>query len=255
LIVPNPKSPDDDDVELVEIEEDEPSDETLARAPGRVFEFVEGVAHNDPALLLLLTRGYSEDVHSEGWSLLQASAKLKAPSVERVRSDPKVKAAIEAVDAWDNEHFEIIQGIVGRKFSAQKRALFRELKAEQGAASVIAVNTLLERLAALSKGKLTDDSKSDKEADALLEKRGYTHEVRAELAEKVALAKALPELKVPNASAVAERNEARRAALLELHGWWKEWATIARKVIKRRDLLVNLGLAVRKKRVSSGPTE
>lgn len=45
----------------------------------------------------------------------------------------------------------------------------------------------------------------------------------------------------------------RRKALLELHGWWVEWATVARKHIKRRDVLINIGLGVRKKR--KGPPE
>lgn len=245
--MPNPKSVDTDDIELLEIEQDDASDETLARATTRVFQFIEGVANNPPALLLLSARGYTEESHQEAWELLRAATPFTATVATKIVADPKVADAIRTLDAWDNEHFAIIEAALQRKFPAQRAALFRELSAQEGAASVDAVRALLERLAKLAKGKLTDDSAKDKAADALLVQRTYTHALREELAEAVKTAQSLPELSAVDPATSATKEQARRAALLALHGWWKEWATTARKAIKRRDLLVNLGLARRKK--------
>jgi hypothetical protein len=245
--MPNPKSgSDDEDFELVEIEE-EPSNDTLERAPTRVFDILTGIATNPVALAKLVGRGYSESAHNEGWALLQPVTALPATN-KPILIDRTTAEAIDDLDQWDNEHFPQIATALERRFKPQRAALFDNLVVAEGAASVLAVKTLLDRLDQLAKGKLTDDSASDKEADAYLEKRTYTHELRKSLREKVAQAQTLPAFSSTDAETVAEHEARRRAALLALHGWWREWATAARKCIKRRDVLINLGLAQRKKR-------
>ncbi len=244
--MPNPKPVDEEEITLVEVE-DEPSDDTLERAPDRVLAFLRGVANNPTALALLVPHGYSDEAHAEGWGLLTATGALPA-ATKPIGADSSVADAIAALDQWDNNNFSIIAAALARKFPTQRAAVFKELVAAEGAASVIAVETLLERLAMLEKGKLTDHAKTDKEASAYLEKRGYTLAQRKALAEQVKTAKSLPTPVFESASQSKKRKDARRSALLSLHGWWREWGTLARRKIVRRDLLVNLGLAVRKKK-------
>lgn len=241
--MPNTKES-EEEVEFVEVEE-APSDDTLERAPGRVLTFLRGVANNPPALAVLVANGYSDDAHREGWALLADTGAL--PTATPIVSDKSAAEAIEALDRWDNQNFPVIRSALERRFRAQQRALFDGVAVADGAESVLQVEKLLANLASLSKGKLTDDAAKDKEADAYLEKRGYTHAARKVLAEQVAKAKSLPATVFPAASDEDERKGERRTALLALHGWWGEWATLARTRIKRRDLLVNLGLAQRKR--------
>ena len=46
----------------------------------------------------------------------------------------------------------------------------------------------------------------------------------------------------------------RHVASLALYEWLARWSTIARSVIKRRDWLIALGLATRRRRGGNGPT-
>jgi hypothetical protein len=249
--MPNPKSgrstdDDNDDIEFIEIE-DEPSDDTLDRAPQRVFKMLEGIANNPVALAKLVGRGYSEAAHAEGWALMQPVTALPATS-KPIVVDTKTAAAIDELDQWDNEHFPQIDTALKSRFKKQRDAVFADLVVADGAASVLAIETLLDRLDRLAKGKLTNNSDSDKEADGYLAKRLYTIELRKSLREKIEQARKLPSFSAADAKTVAANEAARRKALLALHGWWSEWATAARKCIKRRDVLINLGIGVRKKR-------
>ncbi|MFO0562775.1 MAG: hypothetical protein U0269_32450 [Polyangiales bacterium] len=251
--MPNPKPVVDseDDFELVSVDE-ELSDDTLERAPERVFSLLRGIAKNPVALAKLVARGYSDEAHAEGWALLHRVTRLPEES-NPIVVDSKTADALDALDQWDNENFSVIESALARKFPAQRAALFDKLAAGDGPESVLAVETLLDRLASLSKGKLTDNARADKDADAYLEKRGYTAALRKELREKVTQARALPAFATRDSAAVEERANARREALTALHGWWREWATVARKFVKRRDVLINLGLGQRKKRKATEP--
>ena len=44
-------------------------------------------------------------------------------------------------------------------------------------------------------------------------------------------------------------------AVLQLHGWFEEWAEVARTEIGRRHWLIRLGLAQRRSTVNDIPTE
>ncbi|MFO0558737.1 MAG: hypothetical protein U0269_12040 [Polyangiales bacterium] len=252
--MPNPKpgrNTDDsnDDFEFVEIEE-EPSDDTLERAPTRVFTMLNGIANNPVALAKLVARGYSESAHAEGWALLAPVAALPSTS-KPIVIDRKAAEAIDFLDQWDNENFPQISSALKRNFPAQRAAVFDNLGVAEGAASVLAIETLLDRLDKLAKGKLTDDHAKDKEANAYLQKREYSDDVRKSLREKIEQARALPAFSTTDAATIAANDKVRREALLALHQWWTEWATTARKHIKRRDVLINIGIGSRKKRAKS----
>jgi hypothetical protein len=242
--MPKPKSRDEDDFELVEIE-DEASDDTLERAPERVSKMLRGIANNPVALAKLVERGYSAESHKEGWELLAPCHALPSAATP-ILVDKSTSDAIAALDEWDNQHFAIIASALARKHAAQRKALFDKLAPAEGAASVLAVETLLNRLAQLAKGTLTKDATKDKAANEYLVRRGYTGEVRKQLSAQVEAARALPAFSAKGGKEQAAEDEARREALAELHGWWREWATVAKKAIQRRDLLINLGLARRK---------
>jgi hypothetical protein len=55
-----------------------------------------------------------------------------------------------------------------------------------------------------------------------------------------------------SAEQIAAEDAAFEAALVELRAWYDEWSEIARLIIKRRDLLIRLGLAERRSPGSGG---
>jgi hypothetical protein len=242
----------DEEFEWSEVEQEVPSDKTLERTPERVVRFIHAVAKSEVILGLLAARGYAAEDQAEAWELLRRATQLDAtlePAAKKIASDPEVSGAIDLLDAWDNEHFPIIEAALARRFPKQRAKLFENLQVQDGALSVVAVRTLLERLKLLAKGKLTDDAQGDKDANALLVRRMYGEELRAKLARAVDLAQSLPELNAMDDRQQEQRGAQRRAALVALYGWWKEWATTARKAIKRRDQLLLLGLVTRRPRV------
>jgi len=115
---------------------------------------------------------------------------------------------------------------------------------------VSGVATLLDRLDALetSPGRKAA-RKADHAALATLSKRGLSADERARLRALVNTATAAAKANegASDAAEEAPTNE----AVLKLHAWYGEWSEVARAVIKRRDHLIRLGLAKRKKAAKS----
>jgi hypothetical protein len=121
------------------------------------------------------------------------------------------------------------------------------------------VATFLKRIEALEAGTdrgRTASRKEDKQAVALLEKRGLTTAERKRLGKLVDIALGpTPVLDSP-ASTTAQGD--RRQALLSLKLWYNEWATVAHATIRKRNHLIRLGLASRhvsRREPALAPTE
>lgn len=70
----------------------------------------------------------------------------------------------------------------------------------------------------------------------------------------ITVALGAPEPAAADADTMVTNEAEQRAAKRALWGWLNEWSEVARADIRRRDLLIQLGLAKRKKRNADSPT-
>ena len=169
------------------------------------------------------------------------------PRVENPSAD-----ALRAIDAWDEPTFAKASAALERRFPAQWEFVFGDgLAPAQGTDSVLAVMKLLERLDALeSSANRKDTRKQDHAALAVLASRGIDDAARAEMRKLLKTAQRAPEVPLTDDHS-KELAAAREANAIALYRWYKEWSTTAHAVIKRRDQLVLMGLAKRKKKEGS----
>lgn len=222
------------------------SRDTLESVPQRALVFLRGVGTSRAIRATLLARGYSAEDHREGWQYLHACAGFSDEAAEEVE-DPVVRDAIAELDAWDEPGFRIVRATLERRFPEQADFVMKGLKPGEGAASVLSVERLLERLDALESGASRKDSrKEDRAALEVLARRGVDDAKRKHLRDLVEKAKSVAPVVQIDPQFVEQEDAARVEALRNLYAWHREWAEVARATIKRRDHLIRLGLASRR---------
>ncbi|MEO5728612.1 MAG: hypothetical protein ABI134_19385, partial [Byssovorax sp.] len=155
-------------------------------------------------------------------------------------------AAVAELDEWDEPHFARFSATLRRHFPGAAEYVFSGLTASTGPAAVAGVATLLQRVNALESGSDKDRAatkKDDKKAVELLATRRFDKAERARLETlvDVALGPTAPLDATPE-----DKGAARRAALVALRGWFEEWSTAAKSVVKKKSHLIRLGFASRK---------
>ena len=136
--------------------------------------------------------------------------------------------------AWVRAHFPRLIAAVDRLHPAE-RWLFAGIDSPGGAEAPLALATLLERLDALA----------ERRAAAVLEtftRRGVGTVERGRLRALVEIAMAAPEPGEPELA-----DAWREVELVALHRWYADWCTTARACIARKDWLIALGLAGRRR--------
>lgn len=223
----------------------EVTEETLLATRGRALALLAGVGGVEGIRLALAARGYTEHTHREGWELLQAASSYRPASPVGVPSLPDAAAeAVREIDAWDDTNFPIAAAALKHRHPEAFAAVFAgELQAGDGAESVVRVGTFLDRLDVLPSAQ--------KAALETLAHRGITPAERARLRKLLATATSFRAVDAAgDAQSRAHRAQSlaeREAALRALRAWYEEWSVIARQVIRRKDWLILLGLATRKK--------
>lgn len=227
--------------------ETEFTDETLNETPGRAVKFLGVIGRTSLVWALLKEQGYTQKEHDLGWSLLHRAANF-VPAGPAVEVDEEARAALAYVDNWEEPNLRRHRSALVRLHPTRVEFLFEGLEFATGAASLLNVERYLDRVDRLESGEARDaaDRAEDRRTLATLETRGLKKEVRRELREKIAVAKGLPDAPGPVASGLDK--DAHREALLALKLWFEDWAETARTVIKRRDVLIRMGLAERKDR-------
>lgn len=218
--------------------------ETLDATPERALKFLRGAGTVPAIRAALLARGYTQAEHDRGWTLLhEASGFGRAPELGAV-VDHEVQQAIAEVDAWDEDAFRIVRAAFANRYPEQAKKVLDGIGPATGAAALVGVELLLERLDALAKSQ---DAK-DRAAMQTLATRGLTPEEQKRVRALVGVAKkgtSAPD-PAPEAKERAAKNAARQKALVDLRVWYEEWSEMARVAIKRRDRLILLGLAKRR---------
>lgn len=226
-----------------------PSDTVLDGIPARALKFFGAVSTNPHIRAALARRGYSQSIHDEAWALLLKAAGYRR-AVEPSPDRPEAVAAIAELDDWDEPNFRVARAAL-LSMPEQRDFVFRDLSPARGAAAVVSVRTFLDRLDELENG---EDRKATRKADhAALKKlaeRRIDQAERSRLRELIAAATALPAEEAPAPPEDAEKTETlaaeQREAKIKLWALWAEWSEVARAEIKRRDYLIQLGLAKRK---------
>ncbi len=223
----------------------QPSRQVLEEIPTRSLKFLSALSKSSIIHAALAARGYTEPDHQEGWELLLQVTGFRRPAVAAAESTAARDAAVE-IDAWDEPNFRLIRAALDRRHPEQSLFVFEGLTASTGAGAVLGVATLLDRLDALEKSpERKATRKADQAALDTLAKRGIPTAERARL--RALVTTAMTAAKAEEDASDAADDGAPNEALLKLHAWYGEWSEVARAVIKRRDHLIRLGLAKRKK--------
>jgi len=218
------------------------TEDTLDRAVGRAVKFLLGVGTIVEVRQSLEARGYDDAEHARAWGLVDrvsGRTSLAPPALKPEGS--RSIGARRSLEAWIAQNLPIAAATLQHNFPAQHAFVFAEgLEASTGGEGVVAAQRFLARVDALGGAKRTGERDQDQKALAQLERRGIGAEARAELREFV---DAVQKGDGP-AAAAAPADRTDKAAL---YAWYAEWADIARSLVKRRDHLIRLGLAARRK--------
>jgi len=218
--------------------------ETLEGTPVRVLTFLKAVGTSASIRASIAARGYRREDHMEGWKLLHAVSGYQDP--EAPDDDTSVRDAIQQLDEWDEGGFQIVAATLKHRFPEQASFLLKGLKPATGAAAVLGVKQLLDRLDALETGEGRSATRETAQAAlAILAQRGIDSTQRQRLRDLIKVAESAPEISLPDAQSAAKADAAHVKRLMALRAWFEEWSSITRVAIKRRDYLIRLGLARR----------
>ena len=224
-----------------------PSEAVLDAVAVRAFQFIKAVSNNPSIRAALAQRGYNATIHREAWeNVIKAAGFGKTPDAPLAK--PEEAAALATIDAWDEPNFEIAE-VALAPMPEQQAYLFNNISAQKGPPSVGVVEIFLARLNNMETGKDRPKAsrKKDQEAVAKLALRGIDEAERKRLSGLIEVAKGLGEVVTGDTSKIdAEKKEQREAKIATWY-YFNEWSTIAKRVITRRDYLIQLGLAKRKK--------
>jgi hypothetical protein len=221
----------------------------LQNTPGQALAFLRGVAVKSEIRQALEAAGYTSAEHALGWKLVLEVSGYNTP-ITSPSDDARVRSAIAELDGWDEGGFRRIRVALERLHPEQAKVVFEGLEPSSGAEAVVGVSRLLDRLNALE----ASANEADRAAIATLAGRGIGKDERARLLELVHVAQVgtsgdpLP---------VSPGEQQRAETLAALHAWYVDWSETARTVIRRRDFLVMLGVAKRRRHdnqpVAPGP--
>jgi len=229
--------------------------ETLDETPERALKLLRAIGTSKPIQALMHAGGYRKKHHADGWARLTATAGY-APGDALPEMDEVVREAIIAIDAADEDLFEVVDASLSAHFPDQAKFVLTGLSAAKGAESVIGTKSLLHRLNVLENGAERQPTRQqDRAALDLLAERGIGPARRAELADLVQQAESLS-APVDAPADEVEREARHQAALVAMRAWYAEWSRIARVKLKhRRDYLIRCGLAKRKSPAKKGSGE
>lgn len=226
------------------------SRQVLEAAPVRALVFLNAVGTNPVVRRHLADAGYTDEDHRQGWSLLQNAAGYEPVAPAAASGEGRVKDALAELLRWKGVAVRLTKAALETHHPEQAAFLLGELPVGRGDAAMLGVLKLLGRLDALERGRDPATADADRAALAALDRRGISAAERARLAGLVEIVKKGTGLQ----AAPGAREPRRETALAALHAWYSGWAATARVSVRRRDLLVRLGLSQRR-RTRAKPSE
>jgi hypothetical protein len=222
--------------------------------------FLRTISRKPQIAVLMATFGYTEQDHQEGWRLYLKV--MGAPEgealLETYDTAAEQKQAIVYLDLWDEPHFARAKAALKHRFSDQYWYVFHNLEASEGVAAVAAVNTYITRIQALRDGTDPDRAphrKTDTAAVKLLESRRLAGtELEKELQGWISKAQGFQLPAEPSKHLQAQEELLQKnAAAFQI--WLNDWRETARAGIRRRDYLIQLGLAKKRSKKNKAVEE
>lgn len=202
----------------------------------RILSFLVGV-RNPRVFSIMATRGFSHEDLEEGWELFTTAAGEKL-TYSRRGTDPmapnEARRYLAELDHWENTWYPVISATLERHYPEIHEQVFKNLAQTDGVEVMVSVGTLIQRITEMQ------SSTAGQEANALLNTRGLTNEIRDQATTIIDTLKKHEEAQLPQLDPAAV--EKQRMAMVDAWTWYREWSQIARTVIKRGDVLVRLGL-------------
>ena len=223
--------------------------ETLDATPKRAVQMLDAIAKNRGIRREFVLRGYDTAAQQRAINLIATICTTPEVDVPEVTNNA-MAVSVNFVDSRDDEVFAVIDAAWEYNYPEQYAYATKNIGPASGIQSVVNTGVLLKRLDTMYSGAEREATrKQDREALQLLARRGVAPSLRDELAKHVKIVDELQQDEpLPDTSAYELR---RVEALVELRKWFVEWSGIARVAIKRRDYLISLGLASRRRSSSS----
>lgn len=226
--------------------------ETLNGTVARAVTLLKAIGTSELIRAAMVEFGYDNEEHERGWTLVHRASGYKPGTIPPPSPPSAVGDAISHIDAADESTLRLVRASLKHRFPTQADFVLKGLTPSKGAKAVVTMRQLLDRLDALETGKGREGTRKDDQAAlALLAKRGVSAEFRKGMRAKVQAAETFGEVVVPRATATS-REEEHVTDLVELRAWFEEWSEIGRIAIKRKDLLIRMGLAQRKAKAAKG---
>ncbi len=226
---------------------------TITRDTERAAKFLGGISRSRAIWRILVERaGYTQAIHSEGWSKYLAVMGYRPPASDPPPDPTVQQEAIAQLDSWDAPAFERADAALSRNYPAQRELVFRGLTPAKGAAAVASVQTFLTRVDELRQGSKEDKAAAQLLAQRRILDRGTEDQLRNWIE---AARQGSSDVDAGRDEQPEEEDDDLQAKAIELHDFLTDWRTQARNVISRRDYLIRLGLASLRRNPTTGKDE
>jgi hypothetical protein len=215
-------------------EEEQTMSLTLNEKIRRIISLI--IAARDPGIFpILASRGFTQEVLEEGWSLVSLAAGAKLHNPLAVSAMPEIARTLLAkLDTWEDSWYPLISATLERHHPALQAQVFENLGRTSGPELVLSISVLLDRLNGMSQ------SAEGQQALALLVARGVTEEVLQEARGIINKLKTFEGTVQPELEAQIRLGQEK--VIDAAWAWYREWSQIARTVVQRKDQLKRLGL-------------
>jgi hypothetical protein len=215
---------------------DNPSDVTLERTPQRALAFVVGVSRTARVRRAMEAVGLNKEERTIALMLLARllGEDTGADQASSLAYDEQVRAARLVLDSQGRSFVRRFIALVKRLAPGLADDLLRGVDLD--GAIVLTLPLVLQRTSALA-----NDPRPEAAAlSAALELRRLGADTQARLAASVATVTGMDAAPAPQSPLAGQE---RRAALLDLYWWLKDWSEAARNVLPNRRDQIRLGLA------------
>jgi len=206
------------------------SDEQLDGIEGRSVKLLSAIGRTPIIQVSLQPVGFDAAELQLGWSLVHACGNFVEGSKD-AKVDPEIAGAAKELNELDEPLVTRVDAVLTRLYPGLRDAVLKNVDPVDGPEAVVVIKNLLTNIDNVEK------TAEGKAFVKVLAKRGLDATERARLKKLVAKAQELTKLRPPVDDAK------HREALVALKIWFDDWAATAKTVIKRRDLLIRMGLA------------
>jgi len=220
--------------------------------------FLSTLSRSRAIRLLIAERGYTNEVHRTGWSLLYQVMSHQRPWLpdNEAMVTPQASAMAE-LDRLDNLYFAYARACIETRYPEQASFLFKNLQVGVGPESILNFKAYVERLQSMREGSnpYRDEMReADRAAVERLESRNVAGaEVEARILALVD--QAMDVVPDEDADPYLMDTAAYQALAWEFHTWLKDWRDTAKVAVTGRRARIRLGLArFRRKRKPAAET-